>query len=137
MRCLRPCTPPVRLFSVYSLLRVQPSSRHARASSAQHSARIMEQGCAAPHRQSSTARAAASQVWLETFAVPHRSADGAGTVGAGCSSAAAHFGAARSRQPQLGACLRALWLWGFVCGRGGRRSLRRSRHGFGKKIDRY
>eukprot|EP00962_Isochrysis_galbana_P023792 scaffold7229_cov114-Isochrysis_galbana.AAC.1 len=36
---------------------------------------------------------------------------------------------------QLGACLRALW--GFVCGRGGRRSLRRSRHGLGKKIDRY
>jgi len=27
MRCLRPCTPPVRLFSVYSL-RVQPSIRH-------------------------------------------------------------------------------------------------------------
>eukprot|EP00962_Isochrysis_galbana_P038743 scaffold13786_cov111-Isochrysis_galbana.AAC.5 len=26
MRCLRPCTPPVRLFSVYSL-RVQPSIR--------------------------------------------------------------------------------------------------------------
>eukprot|EP00962_Isochrysis_galbana_P033837 scaffold11391_cov125-Isochrysis_galbana.AAC.1 len=27
MRCLRPCTPPVRLFSVYSL-RVQPPIRH-------------------------------------------------------------------------------------------------------------
>jgi len=30
MRCLRPCKPPVRLFSVYSL-RVQPSIRPARA----------------------------------------------------------------------------------------------------------
>eukprot|EP00962_Isochrysis_galbana_P017721 scaffold5096_cov116-Isochrysis_galbana.AAC.9 len=28
MRCLRPCTPPVRLFSVYSL-RVQPSIRQS------------------------------------------------------------------------------------------------------------
>eukprot|EP00962_Isochrysis_galbana_P058768 scaffold32001_cov152-Isochrysis_galbana.AAC.1 len=28
MRCLRPCTPPVHLFSVYSL-RVQPSIRQA------------------------------------------------------------------------------------------------------------
>eukprot|EP00962_Isochrysis_galbana_P039614 scaffold14234_cov168-Isochrysis_galbana.AAC.1 len=30
MRCLRPCTPPVRLFSVYSL-RVQPSIRQSRS----------------------------------------------------------------------------------------------------------
>eukprot|EP00962_Isochrysis_galbana_P038305 scaffold13602_cov131-Isochrysis_galbana.AAC.6 len=30
MRCLRPCTPPVRLFSVYSL-HVQPSIRQAPA----------------------------------------------------------------------------------------------------------
>eukprot|EP00962_Isochrysis_galbana_P000861 scaffold250_cov110-Isochrysis_galbana.AAC.5 len=31
MRCLRPCTPPVRLFSVYSL-HVQPSIRHCAGS---------------------------------------------------------------------------------------------------------
>eukprot|EP00962_Isochrysis_galbana_P021878 scaffold6461_cov96-Isochrysis_galbana.AAC.2 len=34
-RCLRPCTPPVRLFSVYSV-HVQPSIRHLAAASPQY-----------------------------------------------------------------------------------------------------